>query len=151
MAQNARSTKFVVLIIALLVVCIAAAVTIVLSTMEERVTHKYILPQGFTGWVEVTYEQPGHPALKKEGRKWVYEIPASGKLTTSSKNSAGPMVFYYVDQDGKLTDFRTDIPMIHEVGTSSGGSSSGEKYPEKVAFFVGTEEQWRAAEKLPTP
>ncbi|RIX51240.1 hypothetical protein D3P08_17380 [Paenibacillus nanensis] len=147
MAQTARSTKLAVLIIALLVVCIAAAVTLVLSAMEERVTHKYVIPQGFTGWVEVTYEQQGHPALKKEGRKWVYEIPTSGKLSTSSRNISGPMLFYYADQDGRLTEFPTDISIIHEVGASSGGSSSGEKYPEKVTFFVGTEEQWRASEK----
>ncbi|MDP4099106.1 hypothetical protein OIN60_20490 [Paenibacillus sp. P96] len=116
-------------------------------------THKFLLPKGFTGWIEVTFEQPGAPALKKEGeRTIVYEVPESGKIMTSSKNTTGTIVLYYVETDGSLTEFPTNKTWIHGLGTSSGGRSgaddSEEKSPEKLNFFVGTEEQW---ENAPTP
>ncbi|WP_379358885.1 MULTISPECIES: DUF6843 domain-containing protein [unclassified Paenibacillus] len=116
-----------------------------MSIVSDRTTHKYLLPEGFTGWIQVTYEQPEHPPLKTEGKKLVYEVPPSGKIVTSSKNATGPMELNYIDQEGKQKQFRTDIPLIHGLGTSSGESSTGELFPEKVTFFVGTEQQWREA------
>jgi len=67
---------------------------------------------------------------------------------TSSKNVSGTMVLFY-EQDGQQVKAPTDVPMIHEQG-SSGGEHVGsdgqtEKFPEKLIFFVGTEEQWQAA------
>jgi len=55
------------------------------------------------------------------------------------------MDFSFMDRSGKLMDLPKDIPMIHGVNTSSGGSSSGEIFPQKVTFFVGTEEEWQEA------
>ncbi|KQX62631.1 DUF6843 domain-containing protein [Paenibacillus sp. Root444D2] len=127
---------------------------IILLNITEGTTHKFLLPKGFTGWVEITYEQPGFPALKKEDRTFIYKVPPSGKLMTASKNVSGTMVLIYVEQDGRLIDLPTDVPMIHGQGTSGGGQGGPhgqtEKFPDKLTFFVGTEEQWREAmEKQP--
>lgn len=150
MIKKARFSNLVIpFFIALVTGCIVAGVIIFISMTGKptQPTHKYLLPTGFTGWVEVTYEQPSFPALKKEGSSIInYEVPPSGKIMTSSKNDTGPMEFYYVGQDGRLIEMPNDIPKIHGVRTSSGGeSSSSEKFPEKLTFFVGTEEQWREA------
>lgn len=114
--------------------------------IPERATHKFLLPQGYTGWVEVTYEQPGYPVLKKENDTFIYEVPSSGKIMTSSPNITGSVVLSYLEPDGSRTDFPTDVRMIHGLGTSSGGrlnaDGSQERFPEKLTFFVGTEEQW---------
>ncbi|GAA4837885.1 hypothetical protein GCM10023310_14400 [Paenibacillus vulneris] len=122
-----------------------------LNQSTENPTHKFLLTKGFTGWVEVTYEQPGSPALKEEGGTLIYEVPPSGKVMTSSKNVSGPMVLFYVEQDGRQVKVPTNVPMIHDQGTSGGGKvgSDGqtEKIPEKLTFFVGTEEQWREAKQ----
>jgi hypothetical protein len=149
-----RSDLIILLFIAIVTVCIVAGGIIVLN-IPENPTHKFLLSKGFTGWVEVTYEQPGYPALKKEGNSFIYEVPPSGKIMTSSKDVSGTMVLSHVEQDGQIIGFPTDVPMIHGQHTS-GGEKGGpniqtEKFPEKLTFFVGTEEQWReATEKQPT-
>ncbi|RJE84628.1 hypothetical protein D3P07_22100 [Paenibacillus sp. 1011MAR3C5] len=148
MVKKSRAFNMVMWVSTLIIVCMAAGVIILLSISENKITHKYILPEGFTGWVEIIYEQPGYPALKKEGKKYIYNVPESGKMLTSTKNFSGPMDFSYMDRNGKLIEFRTVSPMIHGVNTSSGGSSSGEIFPQKVTFFVGTEEQWREASEI---
>lgn len=135
----------VTLLFTLIIVCFAAGAIILLSISEDKTTHKYMLPDGFTGWVEIIYEQPGYPALKTEGNTYIYNIPESGKLLTSTQNITGPMAFNYIDRNGKLIEFPKHIPMIHGVNTSSGSSSSGEIFPQKVTFFVGTEDEWREA------
>lgn len=116
--------------------------------LPAKVTHKYILPAGFTGWVEVVYEQREYPALTMEGHYFIYEVPPSGKVQTSSRNYSGPIVLYYAEADGKQTRLPTNEIMIHGLVTSSAsiGHSDGtvEEIPETLRFFVGTEEQYLA-------
>jgi hypothetical protein len=141
------SNFFILLFIAIVTVGIVAVGFVLLNKSLENPTHKFLLPKGFTGWVEVTYEQPGFPALKKEGRTLIYEVPPSGKVMTASKNVSGTMILIYVEQDGRLIELPTDMPMIHGQGTSGGGQGGPhgqtQKFPDKLTFFVGTEEQWR--------
>jgi hypothetical protein len=150
MVTKDRFSDFIILfIIAIVTVCIVAVGLVLLDKSLENPTHKFLLPNGFTGWVEVTYEQPGSPALKEEGRTLIYEVPPSGKVVTASKNVSGTMVLIYVEQDGRLNEFPTDVSMIHGQGTSGGGRvgphGETETFPSKLTFFVGTEEQWREA------
>jgi hypothetical protein len=153
--KMARFSNLVFLLfIAIVTVCIVAAGFILLNKALDNPTHKFLLPKGFTGWVEVTFEQPGFPPLKREGLTIIYEVPPSGKVMTASKNVSGTMVLNYVEQDGRLIELPTDAPMIHGQHTS-GGSITGpdgqaEMLPGILTFFVGTEEQWREAmEKQP--
>ncbi|WP_127589121.1 DUF6843 domain-containing protein [Paenibacillus koleovorans] len=133
-----RSRKSYILLFALLL----TIATVVLTACNARPTHLFVLPQGFTGWVEVTYEQPNAPALKEERNHIVYEVPASGKVATSSANKAGPMVFYYVDAIGQRTGFGTKEQLVHGIGTSSGTDQ-----PPMLRFFVGTEAQFKQQPK----
>lgn len=90
MIKRARLSNVITLfLIAIVTVCIVAG-GIIFLIKTERPTHKFLMPTGFTGWVEVTYEQSGFPALKKEGRSFIYEVPPAGKIMTSSKDVSGP-------------------------------------------------------------
>lgn len=155
MIKKARFSDLVIPFFAVIVtISIIAGGIILLNRTDRTTTHLFLLPKGFTGWVEVTYEQPGFPALIKEGRILIYEVPPSGKVMTTSKNVSGTMVLNYVEQDGRRIEIPTDVSMIHGQGTSGGdrGGPNGliEKFPEKLTFFVGTEEQWqKAKEKRP--
>lgn len=141
MEKKSHFSNFLVLFIAAVVtVSIVAVGLILLNKSLENPTHKFLLPKEFTGWVEVTYEQPGSPALKEEGRTLLYEVPPSGKVMTSSKNVSGTMVLIYVELDGRLIESPKDVSMIHGQGTGGGGGG-----PSRLTFFVGTEEQWQAA------
>ena len=94
MIKKARfSTLVILFIVAIVTGSIVAGGLFLLNKSEENPTHKFLLPRGFTGWVEVTYEQPGFPALKKESRNFVYEVPTSGKIKTSSKNVQDQWIF----------------------------------------------------------
>ncbi|MDQ0876060.1 hypothetical protein QFZ77_004719 [Paenibacillus sp. V4I3] len=131
------------------VVCLIIG-TIIVFNKPDNPTHKFLLPKEYTGWVEVIFDQPENPALKQEGNYIVYEVPPSGKIKTSSRNNTGSMVLYYIDNNGKKTKLPETVIMIHGLGTSSGeiGNADGTttKIPEKLSFFVGTEEQWEQSQ-----
>ncbi|MBH5319604.1 hypothetical protein I6N90_17545 [Paenibacillus sp. GSMTC-2017] len=150
--KKARVLDFYMLCFIILVMLCLIAGAVFFLMLSSNPTHKFLLPNGFTGTIEVTFEQSEFPALKKEGRSIIiYEVPPSGKISTSSKNISGQVVLTYVKQDGNLVEFPTNIPMIHGLHTSSGekGGANGviEKLPEKLTFFVGTEKQWLEAGK----
>jgi hypothetical protein len=51
--------KLLILVMVCLVVTIA-------SGCLMRDTHMFVFPQGYAGWVEVVYDQPGEPAIKRD-------------------------------------------------------------------------------------
>lgn len=111
--------------------------------MTEKTTHLFLLPEGYTGWVEVVFDRPDSPPLKSEDHYLVYEIPRSGEIYTSSSNITGPMAFYYIDENGTRKKIPNNVPMIHGLGTKSGTGMA-----QALRFFVGAEEQWK---DRPTP
>ncbi|WP_054028866.1 DUF6843 domain-containing protein [Bacillus sp. FJAT-28004] len=131
---------------ATIAVCLVIGAGVKFFYITDKPTHKFIFPSNYSGLVEVIFEQPNAPALKQEGNYIVYEVHASGKIKTSSKNVSGPMVFYYSETNGQLSKMPTNVPMIHGLGTSSGAfgesSETAVKIPERLTFFVGTKEQW---------
>ena len=124
MIKKARFSDLTIpFIVGIVMIAIVVGSLILLNKSLENPTHKFLLPKGFTGWIEVTYEQPDFPALKEEGRTIIYQVPPSGKVMTSSKNVTGTMVLIYVEQDGRLIELPTDVPMIHGQATSGGGEA----------------------------
>ncbi|UVI29262.1 DUF6843 domain-containing protein [Paenibacillus spongiae] len=139
--------KWVLGIFAVIVTtCLVIGIGIIFSSISEKSSHKFLLPKDYTGWIEVVFDQPEYSALKHEGNYIVYEVPPSGKIKTSSRNISGPMIYYYVDNNGTKTELTDIVEMIHGLGTSSGGigyaNGTTEEIPEKLRFFVGTKEQW---------
>lgn len=51
--------------------------------INDQQSHIYVLPDGYTGWVEIRYEQEGSPPLPREGEEYVNLIPPTGILNTS--------------------------------------------------------------------
>ena len=118
-------------------------------------TSKFLLPNNYTGWVEVTFDQVDSASLKIEGNNIIFEVPLSGKIKTSSKNVTGPMRLFYVDEKGTPKEIPTNVEMIHGVSTTSGtiGKSDGksEVIAEKLSFYVGTKEQWDQVRPIKEP
>lgn len=126
-------------------VCLVGGALFILNKSDNP-TNKFLLPNDYTGWVEVTFDQVDSTSLKHEGNNIIFEVPPSGKIKTSSKNVTGPMRFYYVDEKGTQKEIPTNVEMIHGVSTTSGtiGKTDGksEDIAEKLSFYVGTKEQW---------
>jgi hypothetical protein len=115
--------------------------------------HKYIVQTGYTGWVEVTFDQADSPPLEKENGTYVFHIPASGKLKTSSPMKDGTLRVFYLGSDGNLTETNHHEENIHAVSTKSHSTSYADGHredsPTVVSFFLGDKEQWEIeAERL---
>jgi len=95
----------------------------------------YLVPEHFVGEVEVTFEQTNSPPLAKEGKAYIYNIPPSGKLSTSSPMVSGPVEVYYVDDRGRRK--RVSHAELHGVASATGGDRN-----PTASFFIGSREKF---------
>jgi hypothetical protein len=109
---------------------------------------RFLIPEGYRGWVHVEFEIPGVPPLPTEGGQNIIKIPSSGILRTSSPEQYGwarDTYVFYSDVHANA-----DEPPIPDLGPArlvwgkingeESGSSGKRKYEE---FFVGTEQQYK--------
>ena len=105
----------------------------------ERTPCKYLIPDGYVGWVRITYEVPeADPVPVLDGHR-VFKFPDSGVIDTRSSVELGTVsdLFYYVTADGQLGPLSRDL----DGGMIWGGYNSGSAHE---GFFVGTQEQFEA-------
>ncbi|MCM3633057.1 DUF6843 domain-containing protein [Paenibacillus camelliae] len=114
-----------------------AAVVFLFATVNKNPLHIYLVPEHFTGEVVVTFNQTDSQPLAKEKNSFVYSIPDSGKLSTSSALESGPVEVYFVDSQGQR--IKVDQEILHGVASTHGGDR------ETISkFFIGTREQYEA-------
>ena len=72
----------------------------------------YLIPSGFTGKVNIIFNQEKGMAPKYENGRRLYEIPPSGILLTQFKDEYGLVShqYFYVDSIGK----RTTLPILND-------------------------------------
>jgi len=97
----------------------------------------YVLPARFTGWVTVTFEVAGAPALPFEGDAQLVRVPSSGKVSTSSPLSTGTRRFWAEGSDWQRTalDEPTESTpeQVHERPVVLGYNAEG----TAARFYVG--------------
>jgi len=108
-----------------------------ITTINKNSLHIYLVPENFNGEVKVIYEQANNPPLVKERNKYIYNIPTSGKLKTSSAMESGPVEVYYVNDQGLRKKVSDDL--LHGVASTHGGDID-----PISTFFIGTEEQYES-------
>lgn len=120
------------------------------SKKEEVV---YILPEGYTGYVVVLYNQADGVEEKYEGDKRVYEIPSSGILKTKFKADYGWSEFpefYYgkIDESNRIPyvyDFeQVPTDKVVSYGGTSGTANKDLEGTSSVKFtnyHIGNKEQ----------
>ncbi|HEX5708275.1 MAG TPA: hypothetical protein VFX96_13310 [Pyrinomonadaceae bacterium] len=124
---------------------------------KQRRPSRYLIPDGFVGWVKIYYKVKDAPPLPFEDGAYLFKIPASGVLKTSSSMEYGwasDEYFYYSD------DARRPLK---ETGWGEGGmiwaghngsretaqmGQSTDEIPEEnktyySGFFVGTEAEYK--------
>jgi hypothetical protein len=117
---------------------------------------RFLIPEGYRGWVRVEFEIPGVPALPAERGQIVIKIPPSGLLRTSSPEQYGwarDTYFFYsnVYSSASLQSIRDSGPARLIWGKVNGeetGTSGKRKYEE---FFVGSEQQFKDQIDQPKP
>jgi len=112
---------------------------------QQRSPSRYLIPQGYVGWVRIDFNVNGAPQLRKEADYWNFKFPASGKIQTSSEmeyGTANDEYYYYVGESRSA---------LKETGRGGGGMIWGGLNGKKEGkaqevyqyFFVGTETQLR--------
>jgi len=106
---------------------------------------RFLIPEGYTGWVRVEFEVPGESPLPLESGQMVARIPPSGLLKTSSPERYGWArdSYRYYSSAGDLRQLPNSGHgrlIWGKMNGAKSGSSGELKYEE---FFVGTEPQYK--------
>jgi hypothetical protein len=132
---------------------LALAIALVMwFTMSPRDTtprtFRFLIPEGFSGWVRVDFEVSGAPALLSEAGQTVLKIPATGVLRTSSPEQYGWAKdrYYFSSNAGSrpLPDSGSGRLIWGKINGEAIGSSGKRKYEE---FFVGTSQEYQGQRK----
>jgi hypothetical protein len=113
---------------------------------------EFLIPEGYVGWVEVKYGELNTPALRLNKGTFIFEIPDSGVVSTSSPLEEGwaQDEYFYYSKDGS-------VHPLNETGWGLGGmiwggtdewqQTTAESKPRQVDayFYVGTEVQYHHA------
>ena|SRR6267378_19195 len=130
-----------------LVLAIIFCFTLSASCEKQRRPSRYLITDGYIGWVKVYFKVKDSPALPIENGFYLFKFPASGVLTTSSEMEYGwaqDQYFYYSGET------RRQLP---STGWGGGGMIWAEyngqttvppdNEPYYQGFFVGTEAEYK--------
>jgi uncharacterized protein DUF6843 len=114
---------------------------------STRHSSRFLIPEGYVGWVRVEFQVPGAPPLPVEGTEYLFKFPRSGLLRTSSAEEYGwakDHYFYYSEKGARIlrnTGSGGGGLIWGKVNAEESGPLGKRKYEE---FFVGTEQQFGA-------
>lgn len=135
--------------------CFVFLLFTVLGCQQPRTPNKYLIPQGYVGWVCAEYNVKGVPPLPRVRGYNVIQVPPSGHLKTSSVPQSGAAVdeFYYVNGsvEQRLDSWSgpTGSTMIWGMtikggkSVKQGGTTSFISSPTRFCFFVGSSNQFK--------
>jgi len=110
-----------------------------------RHSSRFLIPEGYVGWVRVEFQIKDAPLLPVEGGECLFKFPPSGLLRTSSSEEYGwakDHYFYYSEKGARILP---DTPpgggglIWGKINAEESGPLGKKKYEE---FFVGTEQQF---------
>ena len=110
---------------------------------------RFLIPDGYVGWVKVRYSEHDATPLEMENGTFICRIPYSGVLSTSSQLEEGwaKDEYFYYREDGSVRPLK-------DTGWGQSGMIWGEKVESEQppvrsepmqfaeSFYVGTEEQF---------
>jgi hypothetical protein len=114
---------------------------------EHRRPSRYLIPEGYVGWVRIEFNVEGAPPVPIEEGHYLFKFLPSGLIRTSSNIEFGWATdeFYYYNGDNRR--------QIKETGWGKGGmiwgpATGSKEIPKQEPtryeqFFVGTEEQFK--------
>jgi hypothetical protein len=141
---TSRSTRIVV---AVLTIAMLTGLAFRLVTSTRNSTHRasrFLIPEGYTGWIRVEFEVPDAPPLPMQNGQYILKIPADGILRTSSPEQYGWAQdhYYYDSAQGvrALPESGQAELVWGRINGEASAASGKRKYEE---FFVGTAQQFR--------
>lgn len=111
---------------------------------STRPASRFLIPEGYIGWVRIEFGVQGAPPLPMEGGEYILKIPPDGVLRTSSAEQYGwarDHYYYYSAQGAHpLPDSGSAALIWGKINAEGSGASGKRKYEE---LFVGTAQQFR--------
>ena len=131
--------------VATLIFVIAVGVWFSINTRSSTPRSlRFLIPEGYSGWVRVEFETPGAPPLPQDAGQTMVTIPTSGSLKTSSPEQYGwakdSYAFYSNAGLRPIPDSGEGRLIWGKINGEASGSSGRRKYEE---FFVGTQQQFK--------
>jgi hypothetical protein len=116
-----------------------------------RRSARFLIPEGYVGWVRVEFQSSGAPPVPVVNGEYVFHIPPSGLLKTSSSEQYGWAKdrYFYDSKNGarRLPDSGREQSLIWGKINGQESSSQGSRTYEE--FFVGTEKEFKEQIKGP--
>ncbi|MEW4372323.1 DUF6843 domain-containing protein [Paenibacillus kandeliae] len=131
-----RKNRIGILVFAIVII---AVVSLFFVFKQERQHYIFLIPQNYTGQVDIVFEQEGAAPLKYEGKDAIVQIPDTGKVSTSDSNKTGTIDYYFIDKNGNREKIDDIQNVIHNLHTQS-GNDNGKNINETIQFFVGSKD-----------
>ncbi|HXT61572.1 MAG TPA: hypothetical protein VN696_00915 [Pyrinomonadaceae bacterium] len=82
---------------------VALATTLSAQEQAKPLPYRFLIPEGYVGWIRVDFDAEGAPALPIEEGFYVFKFPESGHLRTSSHDvvESRRNQFFYYSSEGK--------------------------------------------------
>jgi hypothetical protein len=144
-----RSARIIVGILSLALLSVLAVWLTGSARNSTRPASRFLVPEGYTGWIRVEFEVQGAQPLPMDGREYVLKIPPDGVLRTSSAEQYGwarDHYYYYSAQGMRpLPDSGSAALIWGKINGEESGTTAKRKYEE---FFVGTAQQFKTQEPM---
>lgn len=126
---------------------------VAIACEKERQPCRYLIPDGYVGWVLIEFNVEGARPLREEDGYLVFKIPSSGRLAIPGESEYGWArdEYYYVHEQGSLEELPITAPGGGGLIWGEGiGSHFEQGFPEFSAehFFVGPETEFERAPKI---
>jgi hypothetical protein len=105
------------------------------SGQTQEALYRFLIPEGYVGWIRVDFEVPGAPPLPVEGHFYILKFSDTGRLQTSSRDLTQGWLdraqfLYYSTERPYLLRLKVGGPdetrMVHG---QFAGPGPGHKYP----------------------
>jgi len=120
-------------------ILVAVISSLAIAACGFRTGGRVLIPSGYRGWVQIVYEVPAAPALRKENGKYLRIVPPSGILQTSSSLDVGygSDEYFYVSSTGGRV--RLSLEGVERKDTDFIHSFRYQSAPAHIkTFFVGS-------------
>jgi hypothetical protein len=139
-----RSARITVGVFTLLLLTGLALWLNVSARSSTRHSSRFLIPEGYTGWIRVEFEVQSAAPLSMEDGEYVLKIPADGILRTSSREQYGwARDHYYYESAGGVRPLPDSGALGLIWGKINGEESGASGKQEFEEFFVGTAQQFK--------
>jgi hypothetical protein len=139
-----RSARIVIGVLTFVLLAGLALWLNVSARNSSRPASRFLIPEGYTGWIRIEFEVQGAPPLPMEAGEYILKIPPDGVLRTSSAEQYGwarDHYYYYSAQGTRpLSDSGSAALIWGKIHGQGSGAAGKRKYEE---LFVGTAQQFK--------